>query len=74
VLADEIEKAPEGYHTRGSCLGIVQRGGTPTAFDRVLATALRLCAILTRVRPGVRADGLRVQPTCRRASGPEGDG
>jgi len=37
VLADEIEKRT-GYETRASILGYIQRGGTPTAFDRVLAT------------------------------------
>ncbi len=34
-----------GYETRATVLGHVQRGGTPTAFDRVLATRLGLAAI-----------------------------
>jgi 6-phosphofructokinase 1 len=37
VLAREIERGT-GIQTRVTKLGYVQRGGTPTAFDRVLAT------------------------------------
>ncbi|MCZ7661502.1 MAG: 6-phosphofructokinase [Thermoleophilia bacterium] len=37
VLAREIEEIT-GYETRVTILGHVQRGGTPTAHDRVLAT------------------------------------
>jgi ATP-dependent phosphofructokinase / diphosphate-dependent phosphofructokinase len=40
----EIEQRT-GYETRATVLGHVQRGGTPTAFDRVLATRLGLAAI-----------------------------
>jgi 6-phosphofructokinase 1 len=40
----EIEKRT-GYETRTTVLGHVQRGGTPTAFDRVLATRLGVAAI-----------------------------
>ena len=43
-LEGEIE-ARTGYETRATVLGHVQRGGTPTAFDRVLATRLGLAAI-----------------------------
>ncbi len=43
-LEHEIE-ARTGYETRATVLGHVQRGGTPTAFDRVLATRLGLAAI-----------------------------
>jgi phosphofructokinase-like protein len=39
VLADEIEAAT-GIESRVTVLGYIQRGGTPTAFDRVLATRL----------------------------------
>ncbi|MCX6561401.1 MAG: ATP-dependent 6-phosphofructokinase [Candidatus Aminicenantes bacterium] len=39
VLADELEKAAR-TETRAVVLGHVQRGGTPTAADRVLATRL----------------------------------
>jgi 6-phosphofructokinase 1 len=37
VLASEIEKRT-GFETRATILGHIQRGGSPTAFDRVLAT------------------------------------
>src|SRR5450759_4495693 len=43
-LEQGIEKRA-GYETRATVLGHVQRGGTPTAFDRVLATRLGLAAI-----------------------------
>ncbi|HUW04409.1 MAG TPA: 6-phosphofructokinase [Acidimicrobiales bacterium] len=43
-LAGEIE-AKTGYETRVTTLGHVQRGGTPTAFDRVLATRFGIAAI-----------------------------
>jgi 6-phosphofructokinase 1 len=44
LLADEIEKRT-GYETRMTILGHVQRGGTPTAFDRVLSTRFGIAAI-----------------------------
>ena len=37
LVARELEERT-GYETRVTALGHVQRGGTPTAFDRVLAT------------------------------------
>ncbi|MEW6507885.1 MAG: ATP-dependent 6-phosphofructokinase [Bacteroidota bacterium] len=37
VIAEEIEKRT-GFETRATILGYIQRGGSPTAFDRVLAT------------------------------------
>ncbi len=43
-LADEIEKRT-GKEARTTVLGHIQRGGTPTAFDRVLATRFGLHAI-----------------------------
>ena len=43
VLAAEIERLT-GYETRVTVLGHVQRGGTPTARDRVLATRFGLRA------------------------------
>jgi ATP-dependent phosphofructokinase / diphosphate-dependent phosphofructokinase len=43
-LAGEIE-ARTGFETRVTMLGHVQRGGTPTAFDRVLATRFGIAAI-----------------------------
>ena len=44
VLAEEIEKRT-GYESRVTILGHVQRGGTPTAFDRVLSTRFGIAAI-----------------------------
>jgi 6-phosphofructokinase 1 len=44
VLAAEIE-ARTGKEARATVLGHVQRGGTPTAYDRVLATRFGLHAI-----------------------------
>jgi phosphofructokinase-like protein len=43
-LAGEIE-ARTGKEARATVLGHVQRGGTPTAYDRVLATRFGLAAI-----------------------------
>jgi 6-phosphofructokinase 1 len=43
-LADAIEDRT-GHEARVTVLGHVQRGGTPTAFDRVLATRLGLAAV-----------------------------
>ncbi|UCD14399.1 MAG: 6-phosphofructokinase [Thermoplasmatales archaeon] len=44
VLAREIEQRL-GFETRVTVLGHVQRGGTPTAYDRILATRLGVAAI-----------------------------
>ena len=43
-LGREIE-ARTGFETRVTILGHIQRGGTPTAFDRVLATRFGIAAI-----------------------------
>ena len=43
-LEKEIESRT-GYETRATVLGHVQRGGSPTPFDRVLATRFGLAAI-----------------------------
>ena len=45
-----------GFETRVVMLGHVQRGGTPTAFDRVLSTRFGVAAI-DLVHEGVGADG-----------------
>jgi phosphofructokinase-like protein len=44
VLAHEIEKRT-GFESRSVVLGHIQRGGSPSAFDRVLATRYGLGAI-----------------------------
>lgn len=43
-LAAEIERRT-GYESRHTTLGHIQRGGTPTAFDRVLATRFGVAAV-----------------------------
>src|SRR4051812_20107615 len=43
-LEKEIEERT-GFETRATILGHIQRGGTPTAFDRVLATRLGIAAM-----------------------------
>ena len=43
-LAPEIEQRT-GYETRVTILGHILRGGTPTAFDRILATRFGLAAV-----------------------------
>ena len=44
VIAEEIERRTT-YETRVTILGHVQRGGTPTSFDRVLASRYGVAAI-----------------------------
>jgi phosphofructokinase-like protein len=44
MIAPEIE-ARTGIETRATTLGHIQRGGTPSAFDRVLATRLGMAAL-----------------------------
>jgi 6-phosphofructokinase 1 len=43
VIATELERLT-GFETRVMILGHLQRGGTPTAFDRVLATRMGIRA------------------------------
>jgi ATP-dependent phosphofructokinase / diphosphate-dependent phosphofructokinase len=44
ALASEIEERT-GFETRVTILGHIQRGGTPTAYDRVLSTRFGIAAI-----------------------------
>jgi 6-phosphofructokinase 1 len=44
IIAKEIEKRT-GYETRVTILGHLQRGGRPTAFDRILATRTGIKAV-----------------------------
>jgi ATP-dependent phosphofructokinase / diphosphate-dependent phosphofructokinase len=44
VIAKEIERTT-GYSTRVTILGHLQRGGRPTAFDRIVATRLGVKAV-----------------------------
>src|SRR5437016_9200384 len=43
-VAEDVEKRT-GFETRVTILGHIQRGGTPTAFDRILATRFGIAAI-----------------------------
>jgi len=43
-LADEVERRT-GYESRHTTLGHIQRGGSPTAYDRVLATRFGVEAV-----------------------------
>ena len=66
-LEREIESRT-GYDTRATVLGHVQRGGTPTAFDRVLATRLGIAAVDAAhgrrwgVMPALRGTALELVP------------
>jgi len=44
IIAGEIERRT-GFETRATVLGHIQRGGTPTAFDRVLGTRFGVKAV-----------------------------
>ena len=44
ILQNEIESRT-GFETRVTILGHIQRGGTPTAYDRVLATRFGIAAV-----------------------------
>lgn len=63
VLANQIEQAT-GLEARAVVLGHLQRGGSPTAFDRVLATRLGTKVVDMIIKKefgfmvGVRCDGL----------------
>lgn len=50
VVAEHIES--EGYESRVTVLGHLQRGGTPTAFDRWLATRYGAAAVRLAARGG----------------------
>jgi 6-phosphofructokinase 1 len=50
VVAEYVEK--QGYESRVTVLGHVQRGGTPTAFDRWLATRYGSAAVRLASRGG----------------------
>ncbi|HLI32964.1 MAG TPA: 6-phosphofructokinase [Solirubrobacteraceae bacterium] len=45
ITLEEAIEQRTGFETRATILGHVQRGGTPSAFDRVLATRLGVAAV-----------------------------
>lgn len=67
AIAPEIE-ARTGFETRVTILGHIQRGGTPTAYDRVLSTRFGIAAIDAVHREGfgqmvaLRADEIVLVP------------
>ena len=73
-LEREIEERT-GYETRATVLGHIQRGGTPTAFDRVLATRLGLAAVDAAhegrwgVMPALRGTRIELVPLSEAAAG-----
>jgi ATP-dependent phosphofructokinase / diphosphate-dependent phosphofructokinase len=66
-LEREIEERT-GYDTRATVLGHTQRGGSPTAFDRVLATRLGIAAVDAAhdqqwgMMPALRGTGIELVP------------
>ena len=48
-LAERVEKEYPGYDVRVSILGHLQRGGSPTAHDRSLASRVGAAAIAARM-------------------------
>jgi len=58
-LAEEVERRT-GYESRVTTLGHIQRGGTPTAYDRVLATRFGVAAVAA-VRDGAFATMVALQ-------------
>jgi ATP-dependent phosphofructokinase / diphosphate-dependent phosphofructokinase len=73
-LEREIEERT-GYETRATVLGHIQRGGTPTAFDRVLATRLGLAAVDAAhegrwgVMPALRGTRIELVPLSEAVAG-----
>lgn len=46
-VADHLDQLEVGFHTRVTILGHVQRGGSPSGFDRLLATRMGVRAVET---------------------------
>jgi ATP-dependent phosphofructokinase / diphosphate-dependent phosphofructokinase len=75
VVADEIHRLTRS-ETRVTTLGHVQRGGSPIAFDRVLATRLGAAAVEAAVDGrwghliGVRGQGIALTPLVEVGAGP----
>ncbi len=44
-MADYLDEMEVGFHTRVTILGHTQRGGSPSAFDRLLATRMGVRAV-----------------------------
>ena len=67
-IASYVEKNLPYYEVRVSVLGHMQRGGTPSCFDRVLASRMGVCAVETllegksKVMVGVIDDQMVLTP------------
>jgi 6-phosphofructokinase 1 len=44
-IAEQVKEEFEGYDIRVTVLGHIQRGGSPSAFDRVIASQLGVAAV-----------------------------
>lgn len=66
-VADYLDTLEVGFHTRVTILGHVQRGGSPSAFDRLLATRMGVRAVeaLLAGDSGIMVGlmGREIQPT-----------
>lgn len=66
-VAEYLDTLEVGFHTRVTILGHVQRGGSPSAFDRLLATRMGVRAVETLLtgESGVMMGlmGREIQPT-----------
>ncbi|MDE7135745.1 MAG: 6-phosphofructokinase [Muribaculaceae bacterium] len=71
ALADRVKNEYPGYDVRVSILGHLQRGGSPTAFDRILASRMGAAAVdailddQRNVMIGIRNDEIVYVPFTR---------
>ena len=72
-LGEELERRT-GKEVRTTVLGHVQRGGTPTSFDRVLATRFGLHATMAAHEGDARPDGRAAGHRDRAGAAGEGGG
>jgi 6-phosphofructokinase 1 len=61
-LAEAIDHMELGFNTRVTILGHVQRGGKPTAFDRMLSSRFGTKAVEYLARRGKQRDGRSERP------------
>lgn len=68
VLSQQLKDLDVGFHTRVTILGHIQRGGRPTAFDRLLATRMGAKAVealiegQTDVMTGLKCGEIQLEP------------
>ena len=67
-LASSLEAMDVGFHTRVTVLGHIQRGGSPTAYDRLIASRMGFRAVeallqgQTGVMTGLKGSGIELVP------------